>query len=116
MLSPVPLVTAWTDEPSKLNLDTAYDWVVPSSCWPNSNETFAPGRSNVPPKSNSNAPPLLVNVGPSIPICRLSPTWDNFKFLLVQAKAAGLYNPVDYKNKPGEYCGMPITDNPYYDK
>ncbi|ALH23258.1 hypothetical protein ceV_352 [Chrysochromulina ericina virus CeV-01B] len=42
--------------------------------------------------------------------------WENFKFLLVQAKAAGLYNPVDYKNKPGEYCGMPITDNPYYDK
>ncbi len=42
--------------------------------------------------------------------------WDNFKFLLVQAKSAGLYNPVDYKNQPGEYCGMPITDNPYYDK
>jgi hypothetical protein len=42
--------------------------------------------------------------------------WENFKFLLVQAKAAGLYNPVDYKNKPGEYCGMPIIDNPYYDK
>tara|TARA_R110002073_G_scaffold168351_1_gene325183 strand:- start:6326 stop:6859 length:534 start_codon:yes stop_codon:yes gene_type:complete len=42
--------------------------------------------------------------------------WENFKFLLVQAKATGLYNPVDYKNKPGEYCGMPITDNPYYDK
>jgi hypothetical protein len=42
--------------------------------------------------------------------------WQNFKFLLVQAKSAGLYNPVDYKNQPGEYCGMPITDNPYYDK
>ena len=42
--------------------------------------------------------------------------WENFKFLLVQAKSAGLYNPVDYKNQPGEYCGMPITDNPYYDK
>ena len=42
--------------------------------------------------------------------------WENFKFLLVQAKSAGSYNPVDYKNQPGEYCGMPITDNPYYDK
>ena len=42
--------------------------------------------------------------------------WQNFKFLLIQAKSAKLYNPVDYKNKPGEYCGMPITDNPYYDK
>ena len=42
--------------------------------------------------------------------------WENFKFLLVQAKAAQLYNPVDYKNQPGEYCGMSITDNPYYDK
>lgn len=41
--------------------------------------------------------------------------WQNFKFLLENAKAAKIYNPVDYKNKPREYCGMTINDNPYYD-
>jgi hypothetical protein len=41
--------------------------------------------------------------------------WNNFKFVLVNAKAAGIYDPVDYKKKPQEYCGMTINDNPYYD-
>lgn len=41
--------------------------------------------------------------------------WTNFKFLLENAKDAGIYNPVDYKNKPRDYCGMKITDNPLYD-
>ena len=41
--------------------------------------------------------------------------WENFKFLLEQAKAAGIHNPVDYKKEPREYCGMKINDNPYYD-
>jgi predicted metal-dependent hydrolase len=41
--------------------------------------------------------------------------WQNFKFLLENAKAAGIYDPVDYKKKPQTYCGMTITDNPYYD-
>lgn len=41
--------------------------------------------------------------------------WENFKFLLVNAKAAGIYDPVDYKKNPQEYCGMKINDNPYYD-
>ena len=41
--------------------------------------------------------------------------WDNFKFLLTNAKEAGLYDPEDYKRRPKEYCGMKITDNPYYD-
>ena len=41
--------------------------------------------------------------------------WDNFKFLLEQAKSAGIYDPVDYKKSPKEYCGMTISDNPYYD-
>ena len=41
--------------------------------------------------------------------------WQNFKFLLENAKAAGIYNPVDYKKNPKEYCGMKINDNPYYD-
>ena len=41
--------------------------------------------------------------------------WENFKFLLTNAKEAGVYSPVDYKKKPKEYCGMTINDNPYYD-
>lgn len=41
--------------------------------------------------------------------------WNNFKFVLECAKKSGLYNPVDYKKKPQTYCGMKITDNPYYD-
>lgn len=41
--------------------------------------------------------------------------WQNFKFLLEQAKAAKIYEPVDYKKNPEPYCGMNITDNPYYD-
>ena len=41
--------------------------------------------------------------------------WDNFKFLITEAKAIGVYNPVDYKNNNTKYCGMTITDNPYYD-
>ena len=41
--------------------------------------------------------------------------WQNFKFLLENAKAAGIYDPVDYKKRPQEYCGMKINDNPYYD-
>ncbi len=41
--------------------------------------------------------------------------WENFKFLLEEAKEAGIHDPVDYKEKPREYCGMRIKDNPYYD-
>jgi hypothetical protein len=41
--------------------------------------------------------------------------WENFKFLLTEAKAAGVHNPVDYQKKSQEYCGMKINDNPYYD-
>ena len=41
--------------------------------------------------------------------------WENFKFLLTNAKEAGIYSPVDYKKKPKEYCGITINDNPYYD-
>ena len=41
--------------------------------------------------------------------------WQNFKFLLENAKDAKLYDPVDYKKNPQEYCGMTINDNPYYD-
>jgi hypothetical protein len=41
--------------------------------------------------------------------------WQNFKFVLENAKAANIYQPVDYKKAPKEYCGMTINDNPYYD-
>jgi hypothetical protein len=41
--------------------------------------------------------------------------WQNFKFILQNAKDAGIYNPVDYKKNPQDYCGMTISDNPYYD-
>jgi hypothetical protein len=41
--------------------------------------------------------------------------WENFKFLLKNAVDMGIYTPVDYKKSPQPYCGMDITDNPYYD-
>jgi hypothetical protein len=41
--------------------------------------------------------------------------WENFKFLLENAKEANIHHPVDYKNNPSDYCGMTINDNPYYD-
>ena len=41
--------------------------------------------------------------------------WDNFKFLIEESKEIGIYNPVDYKKNNVKYCGMNITDNPYYD-
>ena len=41
--------------------------------------------------------------------------WKNFKFLLIEAEKIGIYKPIDYKTNPKNYCGMEITDNPYYD-
>ena len=41
--------------------------------------------------------------------------WQNFKFMLENAKAANIYQPIDYKKSPKEYCGMTLNDNPYYD-
>ena len=41
--------------------------------------------------------------------------WSNFKFLLGEASKINIYNQTDYKKKPVRYCGMTITDNPYYD-
>ena len=41
--------------------------------------------------------------------------WDNFRFLLVLAKEAGIHEPIDYKKTPTEYCSMKLTDNPYFD-
>jgi hypothetical protein len=41
--------------------------------------------------------------------------WSNFRFILKNAAEINIYNPVNYKEKPTQYCGMTITDNPYYD-
>lgn len=41
--------------------------------------------------------------------------WVNFKFILEHAISQKLYTPINYKKKPTSYCGMQITDNPYYD-
>jgi hypothetical protein len=41
--------------------------------------------------------------------------WENFKFLLINAKDANIHNPENYKENPVTYCGMEIHDNPYYD-
>jgi hypothetical protein len=40
--------------------------------------------------------------------------WDNFKYLLVKAKACKVYHPVDYSKEQTDYCGMTISDNPYF--
>jgi len=40
--------------------------------------------------------------------------WENFKFLLENAKEAGIHEPLDYSKQPKEYCGMNINDSPYY--
>jgi hypothetical protein len=41
--------------------------------------------------------------------------WENFKFLLAEAKEAGIHEPRDYKKEPQKYCGMTIKDNPAFD-
>ena len=41
--------------------------------------------------------------------------WENFKFVLECAKEAGIHDPLNYKKDPHQYCGMSITDNPFYD-
>jgi hypothetical protein len=38
--------------------------------------------------------------------------WENFKFLLENAKESKIH--IDYTKSPVEYCDMTIKDNPYY--
>lgn len=38
--------------------------------------------------------------------------WDNFKWILTEAVNTGIYKSQDFNNKPVEYCGIQITDNP----
>ena len=39
---------------------------------------------------------------------------NNFRFLLREAKSFGNYEPVNYSNKPINYCGIKVTNNPYF--
>ena len=40
--------------------------------------------------------------------------WTNFKWLIINAKEINIYEPIDYKKQNKNYCGMTISDNPYY--
>ena len=40
--------------------------------------------------------------------------WKNFKFLLKNAVAIGIYDSIDYQQQPEPYCGMTLDDNPLY--
>lgn len=39
---------------------------------------------------------------------------DNFRFLLHEATLLGYYTPVNYRNSPITYCGLKVTNNPYF--
>uniref|UniRef100_A0AB39JE67 Metal-Dependent Hydrolase n=1 Tax=Florenciella sp. virus SA2 TaxID=3240092 RepID=A0AB39JE67_9VIRU len=41
--------------------------------------------------------------------------WNNFKFIIQEAKKINVYQPIDYKKNKTQYCGTIIKDNPYYD-
>lgn len=41
--------------------------------------------------------------------------WQTFKFLLQEAKEAGIHAPIDYGQKQINYCQLDITYNPYFD-
>ena len=41
--------------------------------------------------------------------------WQNFKYLLGEAGKINIINLIDYKKEPKRYCGMTISDNPFYD-
>ncbi len=41
--------------------------------------------------------------------------WTNFKTIIERAASQGLYEPINYKKKNQMYCGMNLTDNPYFD-
>lgn len=39
---------------------------------------------------------------------------ENFKFLLKEATAVGVYKPVDFAVNPVNYCGVHVSHNPYF--
>lgn len=38
----------------------------------------------------------------------------NFKFLLVESEKMNIYTPIDYSNNNITYCGVRVTNNPYF--
>lgn len=42
--------------------------------------------------------------------------WNNYRFLLENARDQGVHDPVDYKKNPVTYCSMVINDNPLFTK
>lgn len=42
--------------------------------------------------------------------------WTHFKFLLTEAKSAGLYEPINYSITPIVYCSLQVDYNPYFDR
>lgn len=42
--------------------------------------------------------------------------WQVFKFILHEARLSGIYNPVNYREYPIDYCGLHVDYNPYFDK
>ena len=51
----------------------------------------------------------------SVSIGHKSEFWENFKFLLENAKEAKIHEPIDYSKEPAEYCSLKITDSPYFE-
>lgn len=41
--------------------------------------------------------------------------WQAFKFILKEAKEAGIHDPVNYSLSPIKYCGLAVKYNPYFD-
>lgn len=42
--------------------------------------------------------------------------WRNFQFLLKESEEIGIYQVINYKDNPVEYCGMTISSSPYFRK
>lgn len=42
--------------------------------------------------------------------------WENFKFIIKEAKKIGIYTPVDYSLYPINYCYLDVASNPYFIK
>lgn len=51
----------------------------------------------------------------SLSIGHKSEFWENFRFLLANAKEAKIHEPEDYSKRPTEYCSLKITDSPYFE-
>ena len=50
----------------------------------------------------------------SLSIGHDSEFWTNFKYLLGKADESNIHKPTNYRKENTEYCGMTITDNPYF--